>query len=179
MHFIFCTHTLGIHHNLESLTKLTKSNPSQTISRPQQQHRYEQPDLHPEHLLHGKVGIFLGPQGKPNLCLHPAMESQSELATTLTATWARSCSTSGALRGRERSSRRGSLLMLRTRWTWSSCDVKLSSICYRIIATGASTSTPSWPRAESRGAAGERLGGRTGGLALNKFLSFVIVITTS
>ena len=70
MHFIFCTHTLGIHHNLESLTKFTKSNPSQTISRPWQQHRYEQPDLHPEHLLHGKVGIFLGPQGKPNLVHH-------------------------------------------------------------------------------------------------------------
>ena len=70
MHFIFCTHTLGIHHNLDSLTKLTKLNLSQTISRPQQQHRYEQPDLHPEHLLHGKVDIFLDPQGKPNLVPH-------------------------------------------------------------------------------------------------------------
>ena len=70
MHFIFCTHTLGIHHNLESLTKLTKSNPSQTISRPQQQHRYEQPDLHPEHLLHGKVDIFFESQGNPNLAPH-------------------------------------------------------------------------------------------------------------
>ena len=51
---------------------MTKSNPSQTISRPQQQHRYEQPDLHPEHLLHGKVCIFLGPQEKPNLVPLPS-----------------------------------------------------------------------------------------------------------
>ena len=112
MHFIFCTHTLGIHHNLDSLTKLTKLNLSQTISRPQQQHRYEQPDLHPEHLLHGKVCIFLGPQGKPNLAPPPAMESQSELATTLTATRARSCSTSGARRGSARSNRSRTLLEL-------------------------------------------------------------------
>ena len=101
------------------------------------------------------------------------MESQSELVTTLTVTWARSCSTSGARRGRERSSRRGNLSRLLTRWTFMiiSCPT-----CYWIIATGASTCSGSWPRAESRGggwgAAGERLGGRTGGLALNKFLVF-------
>ena len=118
---------------------------SQTISRPQQQHRYEQPDLHPEHLLHGKVGIFLGPQGKPNLApisdgipIRAGDDVDGDVGEELQYEW----STEGE---REIEPERESPRVVADQVDFmiSSCDVKLSSICYRIIATGASTDSRS------------------------------------